>query len=451
MRLPQNPPSWQVLLKHPKLFSDLAASEEVRVIAEKANTEYTPWEEFHHKFSAPKGLKIEDIWRFLRFSRISSARIFPLVGPDGQAFNYGMPDRVLRDLQFIEHYAGAQLEVLEPSSPGRADRDRYLVNSLMQEAITSSQLEGAAITLEQGKAMLRAGRQPASESERMVLNNYRTVLRLKELGGRPLSVEMIHDLQRGITEGTLDKPDAAGRFRRPDEVVRVYDEADGTILHVPPPAEALPERIQRLCVFANDTSDRPFIHPIIRAILLHFWLAYEHPYCDGNGRTARALFYWFMLKSGYWLMEFVSVSNALLQAPAQYRNAFLYTETDEGDTTYFIVYHLKALRRALEDLKAYIERKQAESVEMVRLLRDRQDLNHRQHALLHHALRHKGAIYTFRSHATSHRVSLGTARTDLFVLVKGGFLEERRRGREYVFIPARDLPEKIRATIRGAD
>jgi len=436
-------------MKHPKKFADLTTSKEVLDIVEKANTEYLPWDEFRYKVTPPQGFTVEDIWRFLRFRRIFGARVFPLASPDGQAFLYGMPDCILRDLQFIEHYAGAQLEVLEPSSPDKADRDRYLVNSLMQEAITSSQLEGAAITLEQGKAMLRAGRQPSNESERMVLNNYRTILRLKEMGNAPLTVAMIHDLQRGITEGTLDKPDAAGRFRRPDEVVRVYDEADGTVLHVPPPAEFLPERIQRLCDFANDTSDSPFIHPILRAVLLHFWLAYEHPYCDGNGRTARALFYWHMLRSGYWLMEFVSVSSALLQAPAQYRNAFLYTETDEGDTTYFVVYHLKALRRALEDLKAYIERKQTEAAEMVHLLRGQRNLNHRQHALVHHALKHGGAVYTFRSHATSHRVSLGTARKDLFDLVKGGFLVQRRRGREYVFIPARNLTEKIRTAAQG--
>lgn len=451
MRLPQAPPSWRDLLKEPGILARLTTSEEVEEIVEKANADYLHWEEFRHRFTPPQGFTSEDIWRFLSLGRAGTARPFPLLGADGRRFRYGMPDCVLRDLQFVDHYAGAHLELLDPSSPDKTDRDRYLVNSLMQEAVTSSQLEGAAITLEQGKAMLRAGRRPASIHEQMVLNNYRTMLRLKDILGQPLSVDAIHDLQRGITQDTLDKPDAAGRFRRADERVRVYDEADGTILHEPPPAESLPERLERLCAFANDASDTPFVHPILRAVLLHLWLAYEHPYCDGNGRTARALFYWYMLKSGYWLMEFVSVSTALLRAPAQYRNAFLYTETDQGDATYFMVYHLRAIRRALDDLRAYIARKQNEAAEMVRLLRGQPGLNHRQHALLHHAIKHGGAIYTFRSHATSHRVSLGTARTDLFWLVKHGFLEQRRRGREHVFLPVRDLPARIRAATEGAD
>jgi Fic family protein len=158
-----------------------------------------------------------------------------------------------------------------------------------------------------------------------------------------------------------------------------------------------------------------------------------------------------MLKSGYWLMEFVSVSSVLLEAPAQYRNAFLYAETDEGDTTYFMVYHLKALRRALEQLKECLERKQREASEMIRLLKGQKGLNHRQLALLHHALGHAGALYTFRSHATSHRISPMTARNDLYDLARSGFLDQRKRGRECVFIPVRDLQARIRGTSEADD
>ena len=62
-----------------------------------------------------------------------------------------------------------------------------------------------------------------------------------------------------------------------------------------------------------------FIHPMIRSIILHFWLAYDHPFVDGNGRTARALFYWSMLRHGYWLFEFISISQIILKGPDQIR------------------------------------------------------------------------------------------------------------------------------------
>ena len=75
------------------------------------------------------------------------------------------------------------------------------------------------------------------------------------------------------------------------------------ILHEPPSADQLPKRVETMCAFANEQLKSGFIHPVIRSILLHFWLAYDHPFVDGNGRTARALFYWSMLRHKYWLFE----------------------------------------------------------------------------------------------------------------------------------------------------
>jgi Fic family protein len=62
-------------------------------------------------------------------------------------------------------------------------------------------------------------------------------------------------------------------------------------------------------------------------------LGYEHPFEDGNGRTARALFYWSMLNQGFWLTEFLTVSKILRKAPAKYARSFLYTEQDSNDLT----------------------------------------------------------------------------------------------------------------------
>ena len=132
--------------------------------------------------------------------------------------------------------------------------------------------------------------------------------------------------------------------------------------------------MQRLCAFANQT-DGAFVHPVIRSIILHFMLAYDHPFVDGNGRTARALFYWSMRRHSYWMAEFISISHIVLKAPAKYGYAFLFTETDEGDLTYFILYHLKIITRALESLHEYIARKAAELERLELELRGIESLN----------------------------------------------------------------------------
>jgi Fic family protein len=187
-----------------------------------------------------------------------------------------------------------------------------------------------------------------------------------------------------------------------------------------------------------------FVHPVVRAILLHFWLAYDHPFEDGNGRTARILFFWKMHAEGYWLAEYLPISRLIRKAPAQYARAFLETETDGGNTTYFLIHQLKAIERAIADLHEYLQRKIAETRDIRSLLEDDGDLNGRQLALLTDAVRHGDGTYSFDSHATSHRVSHETARSDLRQLAERGLLVKRRLGRKHVFAPAPDLPERLR-------
>jgi Fic family protein len=204
-----------------------------------------------------------------------------------------------------------------------------------------------------------------------------------------------------------------------------------------------------LCEFANEGEDeKPFVHPVLRAILLHFWLAYDHPFEDGNGRTARILFFWLMHERGYWLTEYLPISRLIRKAPAQYARAFMETETDGGDTTYFLLHQLKLLERATADLHLYLQRKIAEMQGVEQLLQTDDDLNGRQLALLTDAIRHPGAMYSFDEHAVSHRVSHETARSDLRRLTDRGLLVRRKRGRRHIFEPAPDLDARLRESPR---
>ena len=116
-------------------------------------------------------------------------------------------------------------------------------------------------------------------------------------------------------------------------------------------------RRRNLAAFAN-TNANPFIHPVIKAIALHFAIGFVHPFVDGNGRTARAIFYWYMLKEGYAAFEYLPISRILIRAPMNYARAYLYTETDDGDLTYFNHYQLQAILRAISSLHEYFERKE---------------------------------------------------------------------------------------------
>jgi Fic family protein len=266
---------------------------------------------------------------------------------------------------------------------------------------------------------------------------------VREWAGTPMTIERVLEFHRIVTQGTLHDPLSAGRFQQPrEERVVVADRDDGKVLHQPPPAESLPDRMARLVEFANGQGLDGFLHPVVRAILIHLWLAYDHPFADGNGRTARALFYWSMLSQGYWLTEYLLISRILKKAPAKYARAFLYTESDSADATYFILYQLSVICRAIEELHTYLKRKMRE-VRQAELLLKISDLNHRQIALLSHALRHPDADYTFRSHMISHRVAYESARSDLLDLASRGLLSRRVVCREFRFRPAADLQTRL--------
>lgn len=443
MKIPMTPPPLASLLG-----SLVQRSKDLNVltIGPLVGGRYLHWDELRHR-NPPEGLSHEDWWAAVRLSRQTSLKTLPFYDKQQTPMSFGMPDPVIRALHEIDRSAAGSVAMASPAV-STEDRDRYLVSSLIEEAITSSQLEGAATTREDAKAMLRSGRQPHDHSEQMILNNFHAMELIRELRDRPFTPEAILELHRVVTEGTLRDDTAAGRLRTKAEQINVVDAQQVQVLHQPPAAASLPQRLQTLCDFANRADDdEPFVHPVIRAVLLHFMLGYDHPFVDGNGRTARALFYWSMARSGYWLMEYVSISRLLRKAPAKYGRAYLHAETDGNDVTYFIIHQLGVIEQAIADLHAYIERKASEQLSAEQLLRHSpqlaDELNHRQVALLSHALRHPGHGYTVESHRRSHRIATQTARTDLQQLVRDGLLEQRKRGRAFLFLAPGDLSDRI--------
>lgn len=405
------------------------------------NAEYVHWDKLRRK-SPPEGLTLNEWWLLLKLIRKSSWKSVPLLDRVGESFRYAVPDPIPELLHQIDKQAGGMVAM--PEQITNADtRDRYYVSSLMDEAITSSQLEGATTTREVAREMIRAGRPPRDRSEQMILNNFLTMQRIGELKAERLTRDLVFEIHETVTHEALDNPTAAGRFRRPDEPVAVVAALGDDVFHEPPPAAQLEERMQAMCDFANDNIARGFLHPVIRSIILHFWLAYDHPFVDGNGRTARALFYWSMLHHHYWLFEFISISQILVKAPVQYGMSFLYTETDDNDLTYFILYQAEVIVRAIGTLYEYIQAKTAELRNLEARLRRMQALNHRQQALVSHALRHTRARYTIQSHRLSHRVSYQTARTDLLDLAERGMLNSSKRGKTWYFHPAQNLEDVL--------
>ncbi|MEX0740849.1 MAG: Fic family protein [Pseudohongiella sp.] len=405
---------------------------------------YLHWDELRRR-PTPEGLTHAEWWAAVTLSRGALVQTLPLKDKQGEPFMFATPAPVTIDLHHIDRDAAGQIR--GEGDTLKTDSHRFLISSLIEEAITSSQLEGAATTRKVAAAMLRSGRRPRDISERMIFNNYQAMEHLRSLRDEPLTPDHVLALHRMLSEDTLEDAADVGCYRRNDSV-QVVDVRDNTALHVPPSHTELPERMQRLCDFANaDEQSQPFIHPVIRAVLLHFMIGYDHPFADGNGRTARALFYWSMARSGYWLMEYTSISHILRKAPVKYMRAYLHTETDKNDTTYFLLHQLQTIRQAIAALHAYVDRKVTEQRETQQLLSRsaalRGRFNHRQVALLNHALRNTGEGYRVDAHQRSHAVAYQTARSDLLTLAELNLLEVTRQGNAFVFYAPDDLRKRL--------
>jgi Fic family protein len=436
-------------LAAPRFEELLARTDADRVVAILTHPEvkasidgrYRHWDSLRHK-QPPVGLSSEEWWLGIKLARKQLLEPTDLKDVHGRPFGIAMVGPMLAGLRHVDQHTSGRIAISEQVTNPDTRRS-YLVNSLIEEAITSSQLEGATTSRRVAKEMLRSGRRPRNRSEQMIVNNYRAMHYVRRHRDDDLTPSMVLELHRIVTEGTLDDPSAAGRLQEPeDDRIGVYDDED-QLLHAPPAAEELPERLDEMCAFANRADeDDQFLHPVLRSIILHFWLGHDHSFEDGNGRTARALFYWSMLRRGYWLTEYLTISTILKKAPARYARSFLYTERDGNDLTYFALYQLEVVRRSIDGLNAYLKRKMKEVRSTERLLRDT-DLNHRQVALLTHALRTPGATYTFRGHAASHAVVYQSARNDLLDLEQRGLLVKRKSGRAFLFFPTEGLVDRL--------
>ena len=447
------PPPYRLGELRERVITNLMAMDDDRrlpVIAVLAggldDPEYRPLEYYFRAEPVPEGLSREAWWYAVRTARASTARPTPFVMKDGTRLTFNLPDRFLRLNEEITAQARGQVELPgEVATQGM--RDRYLINSLYEEAITSSQMEGASTTRRDAKKMLREKKDPRDRSERMILNNFLALEYVRDHLGEELTPEFICGVHRIVTDGTLDEAEDAGRLQRQgEERIRIYGSGgDDQLLHVPPPTEELPERLKRLCDFANGVGEyaSQYVPPLVRALIVHFMMGYDHYFVDGNGRTARVIAQWVMLREGFFLMDFVPVSRLLRTAPAKYARSFLEVEQDEGDLTYFLIWHAEIILRGIRELHDYLARKSKEMEQVKHLLR-LTDLNNRQSGVIEEALKDSAITVTAASHADKYRVTPQTAHADLRGLEDGGYLMRTKRGRSFEWYPVTDLQRRVR-------
>lgn len=410
-------------------ISEKLTREDISMVVNKINDDYLYWSDVKYRAGA-LNISPDELWELVKYTRQKTD--IKINGFDN--LHFSLSNEMQRSCHEFDMNFGGSWGASKIIPDDKATQELYLISSIMEEAIASSQMEGASTTREVAKEMLRKKIAPKDKNQRMILNNYNTINFIRDHAKEDLTPALIMQIHAMMTENALDVEDAAGRFRRDDENIVVGNGITGETIHTPPPASCLSKFVDNLCLFFNDKSSSLFIHPIIRGIIIHFLIGYYHPFSDGNGRTARALFYWYMMRNDYWLIQYLSISRIIRESKKSYEKAFIFSENDSNDMGYFISYNLGVLNKSFRQLKLYLDRKQKEKRKSERLLH-LGNITPRQAEILNRFVDNSDLVLTSVDVIGMFGVSPKTAKSDLRDLTEKGYLSEislNKRTKGYV-------------------
>ncbi len=398
---------------------------------------YLPYDELRHRID--DGLDHTLVWSLIKLARNRQQSPIISLGEPKTACHYLLTRQIQKAVSEVDrNTTRAHLEWISDQI-GEKEQVDYLLKDLIEdESISSSQLEGAATTTRVAKDLLKRNKKPKSKDEKMILGNYKLMNFAWENRDKKLTLDLLREMHKVGVEGIDDNVYTPGNFRKTDDVF--VENSDGEIVHTPPPSRALKSRLKEICDWANDNyderDDASYVHPLIKAITLHFCIGYEHPFRDGNGRVARALFYWYLFKKDFAAFRYIAISVLLKKAPVQYGKSYLYTETDEMDLTYFIEYQSNIIFRAIQKFKAAYEQAALDIEAFNKWIFNSglyKQLTDRQRTVFQVAKCGAAAVFTIRDVERNLGCSYNTASSVLNGLVDLNLFSKVKEGKEWIY------------------
>lgn len=398
-------------------------------LIEKFSTEnYLSKEEISYRL--PNNLALGEFWQEVVKFRKQKSEILPFNDQTGQNFWYFLTPVLQKEIYEIDSSGKDSLyRVVKKEIENELIKD-----SLIEEALYSSVIEGAFSTMKRLRELVEKERKPVDINDQMVLNNYHAMQFILQEKHKELSVDFILKLHKIVTEKTLFEDEAyAGRFR--DDVVYVKDKRRDIVIYTPPSAGQVEPAMKQLIEWVNEKNDAHFIHPLIKASFIHFYFVYIHPFFDGNGRTARALFYYFMIKNGYEFFKYFSISVVVQKTKIQYYKAIKDTEDCNADITYFLLYMATTILESIHLVTERIAQHYQRDFVFIRLKEKGVLLSVRQEKFLKRFLVSDKRAITIKAYKDWFKVVYETARRDLEDLTAKGILLKSKHRRQFMYSP----------------
>lgn len=252
---------------------------------------------------------------------------------------------------FIENHAAINQNAVKLLL--QSQDQHYGIKAAEDEIIATSAIESIDFSRDSVRRILK-GMAPNDEQENRIL-------------GVKHGLEFIADTGNKITEGNLyklymmtvgdfltgDDKLLDGNLYRHDTVYVVSDRVEHSGLD----HKKVPEFMKSLIAFINAEDG---INDLIKAAIIHFYIAYVHPYFDGNGRMARLVHLWFLIQKGYQSALFIPFSSQIEKSRKAYYDAFTAVEENKNysgiiDVTPFILYFINNVYNKINEGSAAVE------------------------------------------------------------------------------------------------
>ncbi len=377
-------------------------------------------------FRLPGELNLPEVWQEIQKDRKSHGEVIDLQDEKGEKFWYVN----IKPLQAKLHQIDSRGRDSLYSFIKKEIENELIFDSIIEEAWASNIIEGAFTTHKRAQELVRRNLTPKDKSELMTKNNHQAMTYILENRNSAFDINFILKIHQIITQDTLEDPEYVGKFR--DEEVFIWDKAN-TVIFKPMPAEKIEPCLNNLVTWVNTQSDEDFIHPVIKASIIHFFLVYVHPFFDGNGRTARALFYFYLLKNQYEFFKYFSISALIAKQREKYYKAIKDVEDYDNDLTYFLIYFADVVSKSIDESVNRIVRKYQSEIISKNLDTKGIYLNKRQKKVIKILIDHDHRNITTRRYEKIFKVSYGTARSDLNEMTESGLLQKRKIGKGFVY------------------
>ena len=265
------------------------------------------------------------------------------------------------DLIQIEAYKEAALNLVLPP-PWREQLDRlnrvravHGTTALEGNPLTEAEVDRQMEMLDEGAPSPSAPGQ--SRERQQVRNAARAQQWIRETfvpGGRPIRLSDILHMHQMATQGSDEANNVPGQLRTHSVVVG--SQALGGV-HRGAPHERLPQLMKDFIAFINSRRARAE-HPVVQALLAHFFLVTLHPFGDGNGRVSRLVEAGILFHGAYNVLGFYDLSNYFYRNGDEYKLLLQRSRRSQPfDLSEFVAFGIQGFAAELKGINNFIKTK----------------------------------------------------------------------------------------------